>query len=749
MIQHYTTTKIPGTAADAGGGTVAWSNVNNAKVEDGLLATCGTVGPGGGGGTPNQLKLSNFGFKLPDGAVIDGIYMAAKVDTTGGVSGNDVDGVYLVYGSGSTNSSDTPDAGIAWTTPLAWITHGDITSLWGRVWAASEINDSNFGVSISSMPGTGTATIEVDAVSITVYWHIDLEATPTDVPTRVAYKVYSRAGQYLGDLPNVSSLFGFSQDKDSAGATIDIVCGYKAENAVTVASLLTDADEIILTDDSLPILTTSTDVVIAEGASDNTAIFKNSNRIKVWVYNYWQPNGKLMFSGQVNKVGFSYVGGDSSIKLSVISDGVDLDNFIARGYPFNYTTDVTQNNQNGFVTVVEDSGGGKFLGWNRYGQTWTTGVSVTNVGAIVLKLQGTASVTLSVYSGPNGLLIGSTTKDVSASSATDVQFEFAQLLATAGSNKIFMAISVAPGQSINVYKHGTSSTYANGSMYQSSYSGGSGGGSYNEISGDLYFISKYGTPETTTTYSSNDPVTEMMSGILTDYNNRGGYITERDFLATGLSLTYTFNQATIYDALKKILELSPTGYYSYIDLGTAEIDIYQQGSTPDYTIVRGKDVNDLDIVLSIEQVKNYLMFTGGDTGGGVNLFRDYKDSESALFYGLRTVSKTDNRVTAPSTADAIGDTFIAEESDETQETKVTVPITAMDISLLIPGKNIGFRNFGNFIDNMILQVVRRDYTTKAVTLSLGHLPIRMNDQIQRINRGLLNEQTINNPTAPS
>lgn len=744
MEQNYSTVMIPGTAAD-GGGSKPWSNVNNAKVEDGVTADSDLIGPGGGGGIPNDLVLSNFGFNIPPFAVIDGISVMAKVSKSGGGCSDWELG--LKPNGGSYNASaDSPDYGQFWPDSLDYRTWGDNTTLWDHAWTPSEINNSGFSFRISAFFGSGTGTISVDAVWITVFWHIDLETAAADVPTRVDYKVYSRDGTYLGLLPNVSSPFGFSQDINSAGSTIEIVCGEKAENATTTDPILTESDLPIQTESSLSILATNTEILIATGDSPDNAIFKNSNRLKVWVYDYWHPNGKLMFSGQINKVGFSYGSGNSSVKLQVISDGVDLNNFIARGYPFSYSTDVTQNSQNGYVTVTQASKG---AGWLRYGQSWIVSAGITNIGAIVLKLQGTATVTITVYDGPDGVIIGSITKSVANGSAADVQFELSQLLTAVPLDEYFFGVSVASGQSIKVYKHGTSSTYANGSMYESSYGGGSGGGSYAPVAGDLYFITKYGTPTTTATYSSQDPVTDMMSGILLDYNGRGGYVTERDFEATGLSLSYTFIMASIYEALRKALELSPTGYYSYIDLGTAEMDIKQQTETPDFTIVRGKDVNMLDLVLSIENVKNYLLFTGGETAPNVNLYRDYQDSESASLYGLRTVARSDNRVTAAATADAIGDTFIATEADETQETSVTIPITAMDISLLIPGKNIGFRNFGNFIDSMVLQIVRRDYTTKAVTLSLGRLPVRMNDQIQRINRGLLNEQTINNPTAPT
>jgi hypothetical protein len=462
------------------------------------------------------------------------------------------------------------------------------------------------------------------------------------------------------------------------------------------------------------------------------------------MYNYWYPNGKLMFSGQINRVSFKYGANDSTVQLLVYSDGLDLDNFITRGYPFAYTTDVSQTSQNGYVTDQTTLRGS----WERYGQSFITGAGVTNIGAIVLMLQGTADVTISLYDAPNGNIISNITKQVANGAASTVQFEFSQLLNVDAATEYFFGISVPEGQQINIYRHSTSSTYADGSMYLASFSGTSGG-SYSDVAGDLYFITKSGIPTTTTTYTSDDPVTEMARGILLDYNSRGGYITERDFTATGLSLTYTFNSATIFDAIKKVIEMSPTGYYSYIDLGTAEIDIKPVTTTPDFTIVRGKDFNQLTISMSIEQVKNYLLLSGGEVSPGVNLFRDYPDSESVSNYGIRLSTKSDNRITLTATADAIGETFIEENANEIQETSLTVLTTMMDTTLLIPGKTIGFKNFDSFIDNMVVQIARRDFNPSAATLTLGRLPVTMNAEIQRINRGLLFEQTVNNPSQPT
>ena len=724
MQQNYQITKLPTTASQSPSEDgAAWLYPERITANDGSSSSVQFFQGGDRGAI---ITGDDFEFNLPPEAIIDGISVL-------------VDGVNIgCYGNVT--------LGITGTTgkPISTLntTYGSISDLWGAdSITRDQVASMTVAVDASDSSG-GDGYASIDHLAVTIYWHIDLSVAPADVPVRFAYKVYSRDGSYLGLLPNVTSKFAVSQDVGSAGSSIQITCGNSVQNEV-ITPILTDEDEAITTEDDIEILAGSTSSAIVLGSSPENAMFKNSNRIKVWMYNYWYPNGKLMFSGQVNRISFKY-GGDNTTQLLVLSDGLDFSNFIARGYPFAYTNDVVQNTQNGYVTVVTYTRGG----WVRYGQSFRTGAAVTNAGAISLLLLGTANVTVSLYDAPNGNLLGNVTKSISNASALEARFEFSQLIDVNSADDYFFAVSVPEGQSINVYYHSTSTTYPNGSMYNSTYSGGSGG-TYGAVAGDLWFITKSGSPTTTTTYASDDPVTDMAHGILLDYNARGGRITERDFTATGLSLTYTFNSATILDAIKKIIEMSPSGYYSYVDLGTSEIDILPVSTTPDFIIVRGKDMTQLTISMSIEQVKNYLLFSGGDTGGGVNLFKQYQDATSAAYYGIRMASQSDNRVTLDATADAIGESFKDKNASEMQETSLIINDSMVDISLFTPGKTIGFRNFGNLIDDMVLMIARRDINYPSSTLVLGRLPIVMNSELQRINNELLMQQTINNPTQPT
>lgn len=728
MDQNFQTTKFPNTASQqtwTGGAT--WTDVNNIKADDAAVAFIGLAGSGAA-----SLYGSDYGFSLPPNAVVDGI--AVNIDSPLQYGGWGV--INLTLGIDDTDFKDALTVNGVFGGP---------TDLWGRdSIPASELSDINIELFAN---GTVDDGISINYISVTVYWHIEMPAIETDVPTRFAYKVYSRDGKYLGELPKVTTKLAFPEDINSAGTSIEIVCGKFADNEVTVSPLQTEAGETITTENDLPILVTSTDVAITTGDSPDDAVFKNSNRVKVWMYNQYYPNGKLMFSGQINRVALRYKTGDAYIRVKLFSDGLDLNNYIARGYPFAYTTDVSQANSNTDMTITRSKTGG----WTFCGQTWVVGAGVNNIGALTLRLVGKATVTVSIYDGVNGNFLGSATRAVSTGVYANVRFDFPQLITLTPGSQYFFTVSVNSNQSMRVKYNTSSSTYANGSRYISNYGGGSGGGQFLLTTGDLHFITASGVPTTTTTYSSQDPVTGMARGILLDYNARGGLITERDFEAANVALTYTFVVAVINDAIRKILELAGNGYYAYVDLGTSEIDIKKTSELADFTIVRGRHINELDLDLSIEQVKNDLLFSGGEVSPGVNLYKEYKDQQSNAYYGQRLATQSDNRVTTTPTADAIGNTFIEEYSDEIQETTLTVLNSEIDITLLTPGKTVGFRNFGNFIDNMVLQIVRREpnYSDGICVLSLGRLPVRMSEKIEKINRDLMLQQTANNPTSPS
>lgn len=737
-----------GTAAD-GGGPKAWSNVNNSKVEDGAVATSALIGPGGGGGISNQLNLTNFGFAIPSNAVIDGIMLEIKVDA--GAGNNDSNFIYLLRNGGSTSPASTPNSGQNWfhSGVLTWQTYGNATSLWGRVWTPAEINHANFGASIATQLNTGTGTVTVDSVRITVYWHYSVDVTPADVPKRYTYKVFND-GVYLGNLPKVLSTFGYPLDINSVGAALTIECGISADRSVLPGDrLVTEAGDPITTEAGEYIYTDGQPPLISRGNAVDPTIIQNGNRIEVWEYGYYYPNGKLMYKGQVNRIEAGYgQGAENKIRLGLLSDGLDLDNYIARGSPFAYTPDVSQTAWDTWLLLSSNYGGGG--SWVKYGQTVTV-ATANNLGAIQLMLYGTADLTVNVWNAPNGgQLLASTTQRIDVVTQTAFVFGFASLVPVAPGTQVFYEAVVANNQSLYIYGQ-SGNPYAGGKAYISTFSGGSGGGAYSELAGiDLYFITSSGLATTTATYTSKDPSTEMLKPIIDDYRLRGGLLNYAtgSVDATALSLTVTFNTETILDAMKKILSVAPTGFYFYVDLGTDTIYFKQTLTTPTYKLIKGRHLNKINFVMSIENVKNDLLFSGAESAG-TNLYSEYEDATSQSNYSRRLERKSDNRVSIQATADAIGNSFIAENKDEYFETTVTVMDGTIDITQFKPGQTVGLRGFGSFVDALTLQIVRMEYSPNSVNLTLGNLPKRFTTEFESVIRGLIAQQTVANPSAPS
>lgn len=485
----------------------------------------------------------------------------------------------------------------------------------------------------------------------------------------------------------------------------------------------------------------------------SNTLLRNGNLVAVYETSFYYPNGRLKFQGQINRLEASFAPEvNGLIKAICHSDGRDMDNFVARAAPFTFTGDQSQTSQN--ATVVSQTNGGKGAGWDRWGQTWTA--NATTLGRIQLLLVGTAHVTINVYSGPGlgGGLLASTTQFVNVGGATVIDFAFSDLVTTVIGTSYFYEVITDAGESITIYCS-SSNPYASGQMYESVYGGGSGGGAYGAVSGyDMYFTTASGVPGTLATFTGSDPTAGMALSVMNDYATRAGNIafSTADLDATGLSLTASVNTNTIYEAIDKFLGFSPSGFYYYVDIALNRLKFKRTGKTADYILVRGRHIEELDLAFSIENVINEERFSGGTVSNGpppLNLYRLYTDATSKALFGPRLNRKSDNRVTVNGTADAIGTSDIQQFKDEQYYTTVTILAKTMNITDIKLGQLVGTRGYQNYIDTMLLQITKIDYSPERAVLQLGTLPLRFNQGFEDVIRGLVAEQTVNNPSTPS
>lgn len=733
MPTIYTTENTAGSASSVGG-VSAWTDPSNATANDSNNATWAAST---GGELSDALQVTNFGFNIPDIAVIDGVVL-----NIGDMSQS---GSYDIVANLRT-SSTTSDNKATSSTPSA--SYGGSADLWGMTLTPAIVNGSDFGAnfSIGDVSG-GDAYISVNYVSITIYWHYDIDATPADVPVRHLYKVYDINDTFLGvlDFSKITSPFEYAHSINSIGTTLNVTYASSIDVAQNHPGYILTEDGEYLTDEDGNRLVLESDTPIAGlgTSTDPNVLIRNGNRVTITQYDYYYPNGKIRFRGQIRRVQAKITNGDNVVKFRIYSDGVDTNDLIARTIPYVYTTDQTQNTDDGtyegIITVFDQN-------WSA-GQTFETGSSTTNIGAITVRIKGYGSLSILLYDSVNGTLLASTSKTVDTDGAIeDVQFAFAELVSVSANTTYFFALYTTGGNFVAYKKAGN--PYSSGAIYKRIYSDTS----YALASGDsdLYFITASGSFDTSATFSSADPSTGMAAAAIDDYGLRGGRLYVGDNVeATGLGLSYKFIGSTIQEVIKKSLELSPSGFYYTVDLGTNEFIMKDTSETADITLTIGKHIKDLDLVFSIENMVNKYLFTGGDTGSGTNLYKEYQDTSSINTYGVRLERRTDNRVTLSATANALGNTVIAEGKDELSETTVEVLAGTMDLFTLTPGVTIGFNGSGTFIDDLIFQITRVEYSPEKARIDIGTRPPQMTSFLESLQRGLYAEQTIANPDQPS
>jgi hypothetical protein len=222
---------------------------------------------------------------------------------------------------------------------------------------------------------------------------------------------------------------------------------------------------------------------------------------------------------------------------------------------------------------------------------------------------------------------------------------------------------------------------------------------------------------------------------------------------TGQLATYTFKMNNTLSALQAILALAPANWYWYVDPADGSLHFSIANTVADFTVIKGRHIDEIDIEATKENIKNIAYFTGGDDGTGTNtsILTKVTTAQGSNRLGLALLS--DNRVTSTTggtvTAKLISQNYLNNNSSETYITNLIIQDQTMDINLIKLGMMCGFAGFGNFVDNLLLQVVGITRTPDQVTLQLGSLPKRDSQVVAALNAALQATQTGNVPSVPS
>lgn len=578
--------------------------------------------------------------------------------------------------------------------------------------------------------------------------------------TSYLYKVY-RDGAFLGLIPNVTSPFKYGLNINSAGASLEIAVGANPYEAPEdVEEFITEDGDTMITEDG-DIMTTERRYPIY-GNEHNLTLIRNGNDVEVFEISETYPESHKVFEGYISRWRPNF-GGTGEITCTVLSYGVELDNYIIQGAP---TLDQSQTSQNDNFTMYEPESPGS--GFFRVGQTFIAGSTVDNVTAIAVRLAAVdvawpQTVTVKLWAlapvavGDTSVPLATATRVVSSTTPAEYLFTFTTPPTIQPGQSYFFTVQGIDEHGVIIYFQ-DSNVYANGGLYFSQDLGGGSGHPWTTsellappgVSYDLYFKTYYSSGATEAAYSSQDP-TAIVRAIVDSYVSRGGNVnydgSSTDL--TGTSRSYTFKLNTILEGIKKMLDISPSNWYWFVDPADSVLYFKQTPTTATHTMILGDHITELDLEVTIENLTNIVYFSGGDTGSGENLFMTDSDTESLASFpqGLGRIS--DNRVTVPTTAQAFMDNVLDNFATEAYITILEIPAAKYDISLFNPGETIGFAGFGNFVDDLILQIASLTRETDRAILALGVLPKRASEAIETALREIDELQTINNPNAPS
>lgn len=247
-------------------------------------------------------------------------------------------------------------------------------------------------------------------------------------------------------------------------------------------------------------------------------------------------------------------------------------------------------------------------------------------------------------------------------------------------------------------------------------------------------ILKDASGNTSLEYYSEDP-SNILKDIIDKYQADGGEInySATSVDTTGNSVDYLFTCFTVKEALDKVLELTPYGWYWRVN-PNGIIYLKEKSATADHKLYIGKHVIYMRPEKRIEALRNTLYFIGGIPPGEAQLYRKYTRSSSVTTWGLKEEKYTDSRVTNTDTADVKADRFLDEK--EEPEIRTTLRILdnngentnlGYDIESISPGDTISIENLKSsrkdltYWDQMTWNQSNWDFEISYVTADILHI----------------------------
>lgn len=797
--EHYFTavTKLPTSVnQDASIGTTIWRYQDYIKADDstdnGDLSALGYAS--------TLTHILRKALLVMAGAVITATNMAAD-ETVSGVDPKTYGGNNNLWGQTSLTGADVnaDDFGFAasFGTDNAGVKTDRTYYLLGMGYGYSIPDEADVsGLSTTFdvhtyNSGGGTTTVGADTFKSTIYyaWRPTVESVGVgsgnvyiDAPNKFpqeksfTYDVFSRDGDYLGRWEDVSTEPTFKTDVNNLLSNMDLEFARNDEiTARSVELLLTENDENLTTEDDVPL---AFDTIAATGLGAGTDLDTNH---EVEINSYYgeyvaltteddevlltedgellmaengAPQGKRLFTGYISRWINDY-GQSENIKATLLSHSNELKQIMLETEDSATTSFTTWDNYS--MLGLAGTGPGDYVA---HGQSLQV-ASTKKISRIRVKgrrwsgskVNATLTLRLGTPVSPSTVVATAVTSPDNYATDEWIDFIFATPVTLTGLTTYSFEITT------DVSKTGGGSTYPLSLAYlpAGGYSSGQGfyqqfGGSWTADSWDLIFEAYEAGGSTTVTFT-NYTIDNMIKSILNFARSRGARVTYTADSIDPIDIlipTYEFKTMTCDEALAKCLELAGGDYYAYYDFGENIYHCHQKSSTPDRYAIKGKNVESFSLSKNIEHIINRVYFSGGDTGGGNNLYLLVEDAESIADYRAGLLKLNDSNI-----KDAPTGTVLSQaEIDAASEPQYSGQLTMIEdeetwIEDYTLGELFAFMDFTALINELQLQAQSLTYSPDELVVSVDSLPPKLAKQAADLKRQLQILQNQKNPSTPS
>lgn len=713
--------KLTDTGLNFGSATDLWGNT--LTVSDVNASTFGFIW------SDNQqpavyLRASNFGAAIPAGNIIKGIEVevqARQVDNGSSYSSTAIDSmrIRITYGTDHTIS------GGGRATGMLMYEHDEPNKL-NKEYQYKIYNKGLFlgewSDEVSSEP---TFKLQINTLGTTM--PIKLGRT-LDSLENIPEQLYDQSGDdFLAQ--DGDTLIGYAGTSNAVGADSDADVNYDVE-----VNAYYGGYDYLITQQGEPLVTQDYELLyVIDGA----------------------PEGRSLITGFITKWKAGY-NGDEAIDTSLSTYGWELNQIIletANTLAIDVATD------NNTIYFGRDGTGVK----DKLRQT-ITAPSTGLLRKVVLKgvelgyWSGTpkggpavVTVTLDIYAGTahTGTPLATVSTNITSNSSPEfasyeeMVFELADYITLTNADTYSLVLSSGAFNSsgdLDIYV--LKGVYSGGSLV-SIDSAGTTAAETNDIAFELHYAGGL----TTVPFNSFDP-SNIMKAIVDRAADNGAHIsyTDESIAMTGTTVSYTFKTNTMAEAINKTLELAPADWYYYIDPADNVLYFQPRPTTPDHVFTLGKDIGTFEIERDMEEIKNVAYFSGG---GNPALFLKTVDQDSLDDWRRGLAKISDNRVTDSGSATVISEGFIERNREPQYRVTMTVSAADYDIETIKIGHLAAYRGFGNFIDELTLQITELSYELDTVKLILGTLKPPVSKRLEDLKRNLDVLEQQNNPSSPA